>query len=370
VQIIRHRAPPGHQDAIIRALTPGELAFPESNPALPVVVERRRSDVTLLDLIRTQCATLRFLLEQHGAVLFRGFGVTSPDEFEDALAAYGLRASADYPFGVSPRHAVTKRVFKSTEYANFMVIPPHTEMAYLRWRPRWIAFCCDVAPEQFGETPLYDMAAAFAALPAALQQRLSGLEMSYVRHVRHKKAFVTFERTIEETFGTRDRAAIEAFCRAWDIRPAWIGDRMLRAETVLPAVAIHPDTGRRSLNAQFVNAAALIAGIARIAARYPAPLRALFKAYIRFQYRKPTVHYRSRPASGPDFTATEMAAIDRAIQGTSTVFSWRRGDMIVIDNVRAAHGRLNVKGPRRILTALGDMYDVRAPMPVKSGKAA
>jgi hypothetical protein len=44
---------------------------------------------------------------------------------------------------------------------------------------------------------------------------------------------VTFERTIEETFGTRDRAAIEAFCREYDIRPAWIGDRFLRAETVL-----------------------------------------------------------------------------------------------------------------------------------------
>jgi hypothetical protein len=37
--------------------------------------------------------------------------------------------------------------------------------------------------------------------------------------------------------------------------------------------------------------------------------------------------------------------------------------MIVIDNVRAAHGRLNVKGPRRILTALGDLYDVRGAAP-------
>jgi alpha-ketoglutarate-dependent taurine dioxygenase len=251
-----------------------------------------------------------------------------------------------------------------------MVIPPHTEMAYLRWRPRWIAFYCDVAPQRFGETPLYDMGAAFDRLPAPLQQRLLGLEMSYVRHVRHKKALVTFERTIEETFGTRDRAAIEAYCREWDIRPSWIGEAMLRAETVLPAVAIHPDTGRRCLNAQFINAAALINGIERIAARYPAPLRALFKAYIRFQYRKPTVHYRSRPASGPDFTDAEMAAIDRAIYGASTVFTWRRGDMIVIDNVRAAHGRLNVKGPRRILTALGDMYDVRATMPLEPKVAA
>jgi hypothetical protein len=134
---------------------------------------------------------------------------------------------------------------------------------------------------------------------------------------------------------------------------------------VLPAVAVHPDTGRPCLNAQFISAASLVSGIERIGARYPAPMRALIKAYIRFQYRKPTVHYRSRPASGADFTAAERAEIDRAIHGAATVFTWRRGDMILIDNVRAAHGRLNVKGPRRILTALGDMYDVRAAAPAK-----
>ena len=356
-------------DAVIRSLEAGELAFADTHPGLPAVVERRadRPGLTLLPFVHARPAALRALLEQHGAVLFRGFGVADPDECEGVLTALGLKASAEYPFGVSPRYAVTKRVFKSTEYANFMVIPPHTEMAYLRWRPRWIAFYCDIAPERFGETPLYDMAAAFERLPAPLQRRLLGLEMSYVRHIRHKKAIVTFERTIEETFGTRDRGAIEAFCREWDIRPSWIGDRFLRAETVLPAVAIHPETGRRCLNAQFINAHSLISGIGRIAKRYPAPMRMLFNAYIRFQYGKATVHYRSRPANGPDFTAAESAAIDRAVHGASTVFAWRCGDMIVIDNVRAAHGRLNVQGPRRILTALGDMYDARAD---RAGRAA
>lgn len=359
-------------DVVIRPLEASELAFPETLPSIPAVVERRadRPGLALLEFVRAHRPAMRALLERHGAVLFRGFGMAAPEDFESALSALGLKASEDYPFGVSPRHSVTKRVFKSTEYANFMVIPPHTEMAYLRYRPRWIAFYCDVAPERFGETPLYDMAAAFDALPPALQRRLLGLEMSYVRFIRHKKAIVTFERTIEETFGTRDRAAIEAFCRQYDIRPTWIGDRFLRAETVLPAVAIHPDTGRRCLNAQFINAGSLISGIARIAKRYPAPMRALFNAYIRFQYSKPTVHYRSKPAGGPDFTAAETAAIDRAIHGSSTVFAWRRGDMLVIDNVRAAHGRLNVKGPRRILTALGDMYDARAPVPEKTKAAA
>jgi alpha-ketoglutarate-dependent taurine dioxygenase len=55
-----------------------------------------------------------------------------------------------------------------------------------------------------------------------------------------------------------------------------------------------------------------------------------------------------------------MAHINAAIHGAATVFRWQRGDVIIIDNIRAAHGRLNVSGPRRILTALGDMYDVKS----------
>jgi len=209
-------------DVVIRPLEAGELAFPETLASIPAVVERRadRPGLALHAFVRARQPAMRALLEKHGAVLFRGFGVSAPDEFESNLGTLGLRASEVYPFGVSPRHSVTKRVFKSTEYANFMVIPPHTEMAYLRYRPRWIAFYCDIEPERFGETPLYDMAAAFDALSPALQRRLLGLEMSYVRFIRHKKAIVTFERTIEETFGTRDRTAIEAFCRQYDIRPS------------------------------------------------------------------------------------------------------------------------------------------------------
>jgi hypothetical protein len=68
-------------EIVIRPLEPGELAFPETLPSLPAVVERRadRPDLKLLDTVRARPA-LRALLEEHGAVLFRGFGVAAPDE--------------------------------------------------------------------------------------------------------------------------------------------------------------------------------------------------------------------------------------------------------------------------------------------------
>ena len=343
-----------------RSLRADELVFPTGLEEFPSVFEARKGDPSLPRFIGQHQAAIKAELRERGTVLFRGFAVADADEFEAALTAADLSASPDYPFGVSPRRAVTKRVFNSTDYANFLVIPPHTEMAYMRWRPRWIAFYCHVEPKQYGETPVYDMAKALELLPPALRQRLEQGDMRYVRFIRHKAAIVRFERTIQETFGTTDRGAIEAACRSLDIDAKWIGDKFLRAETVLPAVIKHPESGKKCLNAQFINGKILMAGIARIRDRYPFPVRHLFNAYIRKQFRKPTVHYRSTPATGPDFTDAEMDVINDAIRGASTIFRWNRGDVIVIDNIRAAHGRLNVKGERRILTALGDMYDVKS----------
>lgn len=344
----------------VRQLRADELVFPTSQPDFPSVIEARPGDPGLPRFVEANRAAIRALIAERGAVLFRGFAVSDADEFEAALAAADLSASPDYPFGVSPRRPVTKKVFNSTDYANFLVIPPHTEMAYLRWRPRWIAFYCHVEPRQYGETPVYDTARALELLPEPLRRRLEAGDMRYVRFIRHKAAIVRFERTIQETFGTTDRGAIEAACRSLDIDARWIGDKFLRAETVLPAVIRHPESGKKCLNAQFINGEILRAGIARIKDRYPFPVRHLFNAYIRMQFRKPTVHYRSTPAEGPDFTAAEMDAINHAIHGASTIYRWKRGDVIVIDNIRAAHARLNVKGERRILTALGDMYDVKS----------
>jgi len=275
------------------------------------------------------------------------------------LRAAGLNPSVDYPFGISPRQNVKGAVHKSTEYTSNLVIPPHTEMAYVRWRPGWIAFLCDTPPVQYGETPLYDVVGALRALPRSIRERLQQDAMRCTRHIRAKKAFITFERTISETFKTEDRAEIDDACAALGIETEWLPDGFLKAETILPAIVVHPETGEHCLNAQFINAEALIAGIRRVGERYNPAVKAFFEWYIRKQFRKPTIHYRTRPVTGEDFTDAEYKQIVEAIHDSSTVFRWQEGDVLLIDNIKVAHGRMNVKGERRILTALGDFYDLR-----------
>ncbi len=314
------------------------------------------SDAPLVDLLLRHRGELRAKLNEHGALLFRGFEIDAPDAFEANMYALGLTPSREYPFGVSPRPNVEKAVHKSTVYADFLVIPPHTEMAYAHRRASWIAFWAKQPPAQYGETPLFDMALVLERLPAPLRERLTTTAMRYVRHIRHKKALVTFERTIEETFETTDPARIEKACDELGIDCEWLDGKFLKATTELPAVLNHPVTGRACLNAQFINDFVLIEGIRRIRDRYSLPVRMLFEWYIRKQFKKPTVHYRSMPAEGPDFTPEEQETIANTIYDCSTIFRWQQDDMLVIDNIRTAHGRLNVKGERSILTCLGDFY--------------
>ena len=40
------------------------------------------------------------------------------------------------------------------------------------------------------------------------------------------------------------------------------------------------------------------------------------------------------------------------------VFRWQRRDLLILDNIRCGHGRLNVIKPRRIAAALGDPYQL------------
>ena len=64
-----------------------------------------------------------------------------------------------------------------------------------------------------------------------------------------------------------------------------------------------------------------------------------------------------QPVSRPTYKSKVMADdLFRARQKHSVVFKWKRGDVLMLDNILAGHGRMNVKPPREILVCFGNMY--------------
>ena len=45
-----------------------------------------------------------------------------------------------------------------------------------------------------------------------------------------------------------------------------------------------------------------------------------------------------------------------AFEAEKTAFPWQLGDVMVIDNMRVAHGRNAFFGPRKILVAMSESY--------------
>ncbi|XP_023759478.1 clavaminate synthase-like protein At3g21360 [Lactuca sativa] len=106
-----------------------------------------------VDAIRAHKPWLESLLQKRGVILFRDFPVTSPSDFNDVVEAFGF-PEAFYVGGRASRTQVVGRVYTANESPPEMQIPFHHEMAYVPDFPSKLLFFCEEAPEAGGETPV------------------------------------------------------------------------------------------------------------------------------------------------------------------------------------------------------------------------
>jgi hypothetical protein len=52
-----------------------------------------------------------------------------------------------------------------------------------------------------------------------------------------------------------------------------------------------------------------------------------------------------------------MAVVGRVYEECAVRFDWRQGDIVMLDNMLAAHARDPYEGPRKIVVAMGAMFD-------------
>ena len=52
-----------------------------------------------------------------------------------------------------------------------------------------------------------------------------------------------------------------------------------------------------------------------------------------------------------------VALIGRTYEDCAVRFNWQRGDVIMLDNMIAAHARDPYEGPRKIVVAMGAMFE-------------
>jgi alpha-ketoglutarate-dependent taurine dioxygenase len=302
-----------------------------------LLIERHDGTCDLADIAGELAATWRAKLLEHGALLFRGFGISSVPAFERVVGAWS-EDRLDYVYGSTPRHAVGNRLFTTTEYPPSEEIPLHNENSYQREWPLKVAFCCLQPASAGGETPIADMRCVGEAIGSELLDTFDSRGVRYIRHY-HASVDVPWQ----QVFKTDDPAVLVEVCARHGLEHEWLDAQTLRTKQVCQGTAVHPETRERVFfnQAHLFHASSVGADVAR-------SMTELFGAD-----RLPRQSYFG---DGGEIPAEWLARIRAAYSDSSFVFQWQPGDVLLLDNMRYAHGRRPFKGTRRIIAALMDRH--------------
>ena len=129
----------------------GQQRHGDSEFPLVLVAEGPMSPQVLL----AQSAALMKQLATHGAIMFRGCGMTDAQAFDDFVAGFHL---PNFPYDESlsnaVRHNRTPRVFTANEAPQDVEIFLHHEMAQTPYFPSHLFFYCEQAAVAGGATPI------------------------------------------------------------------------------------------------------------------------------------------------------------------------------------------------------------------------
>lgn len=328
-------APAAAQDAgDLRRVT---LRTPAPGQRLPLMVEPADADVDLCAWAAANRALIEARCLEHGAILFRGFGVTTPERLTEVITAISGEP-LEYRERSSPRSTVDGNIYTSTDYPASLAIFPHNEHSYALTFPLRLFFSCAVPSPSGGDTPLADTRRIHDRLSPAVRERFAAHGWMYVRNFGDG-----FGLPWQTVFQTDDPAAVEAYCRANRIECEWRGEGRLRTRQVRPAVARHPRTGETLWfnHATFFNVSTLD----------PALREGLLAQFGSDELPNNTFY-----GDGTEIEPEVLDELRSAYLAESVRVPWQRGDLVMLDNMLTSHARDAYEGERRILFGMAEPY--------------
>jgi len=269
----------------------------------------------------------------HGAVLLRGFPLASAEDFDAMVGAFDLPCFS-YDDSLSNAHRInfTPRVFSANEAPPEATISLHHEMAQTPIYPSKLFFFCQVSPETGGATPICRSDVLWERLVKARPEFASdckdkGLRYSNVMPAEADSAS-SMGRSWQSTFSadTREdaKARMASLGYAWE----WFPNGDLRATTpTLPAVR-DLGNGRYSFFNQ------LIAAFSGWKDARNDPTKA--------------ITFGDGSPLDPSDVETASALADELTFDVP----WQAGDLVLVDNYLAMHGRRSFTGTRKVMASL------------------
>lgn len=308
----------------------------EPDRALPLVVEPAVEGG--VDLLEWACGNRELLagyLARHGGILFRGFGIEEIAQCERLIEAISNQA-LEYKERSSPRSSMGGHIYSSTDYPPDQTIFLHNENSYQKVFPLKIFFFCVTPPGSGGETPIADCRRVYERIDPQVRERFLREGWMYVRNFGDG-----FGLPWQTVFQTSDPAVVEGYCREHGIQVEWKEDGRLRTRALRPAAARHPRTGEVT----WFNHATIF----HVTTLAPHVRDALLA-----EFSEEDLPSNSYYGSGASIEPEVLDHLREAYHQETVAFPWQKGDVLMLDNMLAAHGRAPFTGERKIAVGMAE----------------
>ncbi len=318
------------------------LSYLRPDSPLPLVVRPTAKGSSLVKWAAANTPFIESYLTRNGAILFRDFGLLAVEEFEQLIGVVS-GPLLDYSYRSTPRTVVSGKIYSSTEYPAHQLIPLHNENSYaLSWPMKIWFFSLRVA-EQGGETPIADSRKIYNAIPREIRNCFVRKGLMYARNYG-----TGLDLSWQDVFQTSSRAAVENYCRQAEMEFEWIGDEQLRTRQRCQVVQRHPSTREMV----WFNQAHLFH-----ISRLPAEVRDWLLAAFGEDSLPRNVYF----GDGSRIDPAMLDEISSVCEEHSVVFPWNAGDVLLLDNMLAAHGRKPFTGRRKVVVGMAESNQSNQP---------
>jgi hypothetical protein len=174
----------------------------------------------------------------------------------------------------------------------------------------------------------------YARLSPSLRERFVAKKWMYVRNFGDG-----FGLPWQTVFQTSDRRVVEEHCRGNGIEVTWKDGDRLRLRAVRQAVYKHPLTGEDVWfnHATFFHITTMEPSV---------------RDMLRAEVAEDDLPTNSYYGDGSPIEPEVLSELRESYRRERVIFPWQRGDVLLLDNMLAAHGRMPYTGARKILVGM------------------
>ncbi|MFT6255950.1 MAG: amino acid adenylation domain-containing protein, partial [Cellvibrionaceae bacterium] len=319
----------------VRSKVQVKSSFFSEDAIFPIMLQPNSPDLDPISWAESNRPFIENKLLTNGGIVFRDFGIKTPQEFEAFAEAIlpGLHGA----YGDLPKKEGGKNTYRSTPYPEKQMILYHNESAHLECWPRKQWFFCELPSAIGGATPIVDGREMLKRLPASLLEKFESKGLLYIR---------TFNKNLDVSwqhfYKTDSKQAVEKRLDDAGISYQWLDNDGLQTRTYCPAVITHPISGERS----FFNQVQLHHSYC-----LEPDIRNDLLALVSEEFLPRNVHF----GDGSKISDEEMRIVGESYEACAIRFDWKKGDVVMVDNMIVSHARDPFEGARKIVVAMGDI---------------